>query len=348
MVRDLAIDVGTETTSLLQRGDHEVMSGPSVVARFVSTGEIVAVGEEAAQMVGRTPEAIETVRPFRGGKVVDLPAAQGLIRALLRQAGVGRRHRVRVVATAPTAATPLERRAIREAVEGAGVAEVRLLGRTMAAALGSRLPVDRPAGSLVVDTGAGATEAAVLSLGGVVALEFRLLGGHDLDRDIQMAIERRHGVIVDRGTAEQAKTRLAGTAAGREPGVTLTVRGRRVGSGAAVDVRLGGLEIDDAIDDSVRAIVDTATACVGWCPPEIAGDLASSQLHLVGGGSRLRGLAERIGAACRIPVSPAGPTGRSEEATGRPEEAVVRGAARCLGQARDLDDLFLDGPAPWL
>lgn len=331
MIRDLAVDLGSATTTVLIRGDGAVTAEPSVVARVADGGEVIAWGREAARMVGRTPPGIETVRPFRHGSVVDLPAARALVRALLRRVGVRRRHRVRAVVCVPTTTTPVEQRAVAEVLRSAGGAEIRLIGHTTAAALGRGLPLDQPVGSLVVDIGAGTSEAAVLSLGGVVAHEWRRVGGDDVDRAIQRWIEERHGVMVDEGSAEEAKRLLAGHGPDAEVD-PLVVRGRVLGSGAAAEVELTGPEVDDAIEDAVRSIVDVVVACAGWTPPEIANDLLVRGVNLVGGGARLRGLADRVARASRLPVAVAA----------RPEEVAVRGAARCLGRFRGLDDLFLD------
>lgn len=339
MLRDLAVDLGSATTTVVLRGERELMTEPSVLARVVESGEVLAVGHRAAQMVGRTPEEIETVHPFQRGSVVDFPAAQQLIRGLLRRVGVRRRHRVRAVVAVPSAITSVERRAVGDAFRLAGASDTRLLGQTMAAALGHQLPLDQAVGSLVVDIGAGTTEAAVLSLGGVVALEWRRVGGFDLDRDISDAVERRHGLTIDHATAEDAKLRLLGSDPGpdpdpardRRPDAPLLLQGRLAGSGAAGGALLTRNEAADATEETVRRIVDVVLACVGWAPPEIANDLQSTGIHLAGGTARLDGLAERLAEACRIPVTP----------VVDPEQTIIRGAARCLGRFDSLAEVFL-------
>ncbi len=339
MARDLAIDLGTASVSVLARGAAVATTVPSVVARVATTGEILAVGHDAARMIGRTPTGIETVRPFQGGAVVDMGAANGLLRAVLRRVGIRRRHRVRAVVCVPSATTGLEQQAVADALRLAGVADARLLGHTVAAALGCRLRLEQPIGSLVVDVGAGTTEAAVLSLGGTVALEWRRLGGFDLDREIQAMVERRHGLVIDRATAEEAKLALGRAHGPDQADVTepepLVVRGRRAGSGAVGQVALTATEVADALEEPVRGIVDVVVSCAGWTPPEIATDLLSTGIHLVGGTARLPGLAARIGAATRLPVHPVVDA----------EGLVVRGGARCLGRFGDLDEVFLDGRA---
>ncbi len=319
---------------MLLRGEREVVVEPSVLARVAETGQVLAVGHEAARMVGRTPDEIETVHPFQAGSVVDFAAAQQLIRALLRRVGIRRRHRVRAVVAVPSASTSVERRAVADAFRLAGAADTRLLGQTMAAALGYQLPLDQPVASLVVDIGAGTTEAAVLSLGGVVALEWRRIGGFDLDRDIQQVVERRHGLIIDRASAEEVKLRLLDPGPiedERRADPPMPVQGRIGGSGAAGEALLTSAEVVDATEETIRSIVDVVVACVGWTPPDIANDLLTTGLHLVGGTAQLPGLAARLAEACRLPVQP----------VVEPTEVVVRGAARCLGRFDSLDEVFL-------
>ncbi len=334
MRRDLAIDLGTANISVLARRESVVVTEPAVVARLSDTGEVVAIGREAERMVGRTHDRLQTVRPFGPGSVLDAAAARELIRAMLRRAGVRRRHRVRAVVAVPSFMTPLEQRAVVDALAAGGVLASRLVGHTMAAAVGCRLPVEQPVGSLVVDVGAGTTEAAVLSLGGVVALEWRPIGGLDLDREIQALVDRRHGVVIDRSTAERVKRALA---AGAEAW-PVTVRGRTASSSAVA--RLDRQEVLDALDEPIRSLVDVVVACAGWAPPEIAADLTAGGVHLVGGVAQLDGLAARIGEACRLPIHP----------VVDPEAVTVRGAARLLGGFDGPAEVFLDGlpaaPAP--
>lgn len=336
MVRDLAIDLGTSTISILARGEGLILSEPSVLARVVDTGEVVAVGEEAAQMMGRTPDGLEAMRPLRGGAITDFESAEGMIRTFLHRVGVRRINRPRIVVCVPSSITPVEQRAVREAAHRAGAAEVQLLGYSMAAALGCGLPLDQPIGSMVVDIGAGTTEAAVVSLGGTVAVESRRLGGLDLDADIQSYVRRRREVEISLATAEHIKQTVG---AARDPIMVgaesgpgrITVKGRRRESGAVVEVTLSALEVIDAIHDKVMVIVDTVVACLGWAPPEIANDLIDGGINLVGGGAMLDGLAERLQSATKVPV-------RLVE---DPLEVTVRGAGRCLGLFHELDGIFL-------
>ncbi len=334
MVRDLAIDLGTTSISILARNQGIILSEPSALARVVETGEVVAVGSEAARMMGRTPDGLEALRPLRGGAITDFESAEGMIRGFLHRVGVRRLHRPRIVVCVPSFITAVEQRAVREAVYRAGAAEVQLLGYSMAGALGCELPLDQAQGSMVVDLGGGTTEAAVLSLGGVVALEYRKLGGLDLDVDIRDHLRRRHGVDISLDGAEKLKFALGSALSPTYPqddDISATVRGRRLRSGAVEEVSVTATEVADAIHDRVMAIVDAVVACVGWTPPEIANDLIGAGVHLVGGGALLTGMAECIAANTRLPVVVADD----------PQQVTVRGAARCLGVFGRLEGLFL-------
>jgi rod shape-determining protein MreB len=339
MVRDLAIDLGTTKVSVLVRGEGLVLSEPSVVVRSVETGDIAAVGSEAEPMTGRTPAGWEAVQPIRGGAIVDFDSAEGLIRSLLQRAGVRRLARPRVVVCVPSAITAVEQRAVREAVGNAGATDVRLLGHSMAAALGCGLPLDQPVGSMVVDLGGGTTEAAVVSLGGMVATEFRRTGGLDLDGDVRRVVARRHRVEIGIDEARRLKETIGSALPPvYDPAavtVSLPVRGRRLDGGAMAEVEVSATEVADAIDDRLRTMIDTAVACLGWVPPEIANDLVDTGVHLVGGGALLDGMGERLAGQVKIPVKVAA----------EPIEAAVTGAGRCLGLFERLDEIFLPDQA---
>ena len=339
IARDIAIDLGTATTSIVSRGDGLICSEPSVVARAVETGEVVAVGSEAAQMMGRTPEGLQATRPLRGGAITDFDSAEAMIRTFLHRVGVRRLNRPRVVVCVPSSITAVERRAVREAAQRAGAAEVQLLGYTMAAALGCGLPLDQPQGSMVVDIGAGTTEAAVVSLGGVVASEFRRSGGLDLDLDIRGYVERRHGLRTSLASAERVKHALATATPAVQPSSaeeTVQVRGRHVRTGAVQAVTLTATEVTDAVYDKVMEMVDAVVACLGWAPPEIANDLIENGIHLVGGGSLLDGMAARISHDTKVPV----------RVVDDPQRVVVTGAGRCLGLFSELEGFFLSDYLP--
>ena len=189
MARDLAIDLGTANTLLYSRGRGIVLNEPSVIALNENTNEVLAMGEEAWQMIGRTPAYIVAVRPLRHGAITDFDVTQRMIRLLLERVGVSRFNRPRVVICVPSAITAVERRAVTEAARRAGAADARLIEQPLAAAIGSGLPINEPMGNLIVDVGGGTTETALISMGGVVALEAVRVGSFDIDTAIQNFIK---------------------------------------------------------------------------------------------------------------------------------------------------------------
>src|SRR6188472_4499175 len=205
MARDLAIDLGTANTLVYERGRGIVLNEPSVIALNTRTGDVLAMGHEAWQMIGRTPGYIVAVRPLRGGAITDFDITQRMIRLLLQRVGVNRFNRPRVVICVPSAITEVERRAVTEAARRAGAADAQLIEQPMAAAIGAGLPIHEPLGNMVVDVGGGTTEVAVISLGGIVALQAIRIGSFDIDTAIQTWVRRRHGLAIGERTAEDVK-----------------------------------------------------------------------------------------------------------------------------------------------
>ena len=197
MARDLAIDLGTANTLVYARGKGIVLNEPSVIALNKQTGEVLAMGHEAWQMIGRTPSYIVAVRPLRKGAITDFDVTQRMIRLLLQRVGVSRFNRPRVVICVPSAITAVERRAVTEAARRAGAADAQLIEQPLAAAIGAGLPINEPIGNMVVDIGGGTSETALISMGGVVALEAVRVGSFDIDAAIQNYIRREHGIAVE-------------------------------------------------------------------------------------------------------------------------------------------------------
>ena len=205
MARDLAIDLGTANTLVYMKGRGIVLNEPSVIALNRQTGEVLATGHEAWQMIGRTPGYIVAVRPLRGGAITDFEITERMIRLLLQRVGVSRFTRPKVVICVPSAITEVERRAVTDAARRAGAADANLIEQPMAAAIGADLPIDEPVGNMVIDIGGGTSETAVISLGGIVALEAVRVGSFDIDAAIQNYVRREHGIAVGERTAEEIK-----------------------------------------------------------------------------------------------------------------------------------------------
>ena len=331
MARDLAIDLGTANTLVYVRGEGIVLNEPSVIALNSRTQDVLAMGHEAWQMIGRTPSYIVAVRPLRKGAITDFEVTQRMIRLLLQRVGVNRFNRPRVLICVPSALTAVEQRAVTEAARRAGAAEAHLIEQPMAAAIGSGLPIYEPIGNMVIDIGGGTSEVALISLGGVVALEAVRVGSFDIDAAIQAHIRREYGIAVGERTAEEIKVSI-GSAYPTENEYAAEVRGRELMSGLPRTVVLTAEEVREAIDEPVSAMVDAVIACLGQAPPELAQDLIEQGIYLVGGGAMLRGLDLRLEAETNVAV-------RLVDA---PLESVVLGAGHCIESYESLRSMFMD------
>ena len=312
------------------RGEGIVLNEPSVIALNSRTGEVLAMGHEAWQMIGRTPSYIVAVRPLRKGAITDFEVTQRMIRLLLQRVGVSRFNRPRVVICVPSAITAVERRAVKEAARRAGAADAQLIEQPMAAAIGAGLPIHEPVGNMVVDIGGGTTETALISLGGIVAIQAVRVGSFDIDAAIQSYVRRVYGIAIGERTAEDIKIVL-GSAARTEDEVRAEVRGRELMSGLPKNVILSPEEVRAAIEEQVKAICDSVVQCLGRAPPELAQDLIMQGINLVGGGGMLRGLDRRIAEETALPV----------HLVDAPLECVALGAGKCLEAYESLRVLFM-------
>jgi rod shape-determining protein MreB and related proteins len=291
---------------------------------------VLAMGHEAWQMIGRTPGYIVAVRPLRQGAITDFEITQRMIRLLLHRVGVNRFNRPRVVICVPSAITEVERRAVIEAARRAGAAEAQLLEQPMAAAIGAGLPINEPVANMVIDVGGGTSETALISLGGVVALQAVRVGSFDIDAAIQSFIRREYGIAIGERTAEEIKVAI-GSAWPVQESVKAEVRGRDLMTGLPKTVILSPEEVRRAISEPVTAIVDSVVACLGEAPPELAHDLILRGMYLVGGGGMLKGLANRIAEETEIAVT----------LVDAPLECVVLGAGRCIEAYDQLKVMFM-------
>jgi rod shape-determining protein MreB len=312
------------------KGRGIVLNEPTVIALNTRTGDVLAMGHDAWQMIGRTPGYIVAVRPLRQGAITDFDITQRMIRLLLTRAGVSRFNRARVVICVPSAITEVERRAVTEAARRAGAAEAQLLEQPMAAAIGSGLPIHEPLGSMVVDVGGGTTEVAVISLGGIVALEALRTGSFDLDAGIQQFVRREYGIAIGERTAEEIKKAI-GSAAAVDDDVRAEVRGRELMTGLPKTVILTPAEVRHAIEEFLSDIVEAVRTCLSAAPPELAHDLIGQGIHMVGGGSMLKGFDQRLANDTGLPVY----------LVDAPLESVVLGAGRCIESYESLRVMFM-------
>jgi rod shape-determining protein MreB len=319
VARDLAIDLGTANTLVYAKGRGIVLNQPTVIALNTRTRDVLAVGNEAWHMIGRTPGYIVAVRPLREGAITDFDITERMIRLLLRRAGVTKLTRPRVLICVPSAITSVERRAVKMAARHAGASSAYLIEQPMAAAIGAGLATHEPMGNMVVDVGGGTSETAVISLGGLVTSRAIRCGGFDLDA----AIGER--------TAEELKLAI-GSALPYKNEVKAEVRGREVATGLPKVVVLSPEEIRFAIREQIDLILATVVECLGEAPPELAQDIIFQGIYLVGGGAMLRGLANRLSDETEVPVHLV-PT---------PLECVVQGAGMCLDSFDRMRHIFAE------
>lgn len=330
LARDLAIDLGTANTLVYARGEGIVLNEPSVIALNSRTNEVLAMGRDAWKMIGRTPSYIVAVRPLRKGAITDFEVTQEMIRLLLKRVGVNRFNRPRVVICVPSAITAVEKRAVTEAARKAGATEAQLIEQPMAAAIGAGLPINEPRANMVVDIGGGTSETALISLGGVVALQAVRVGSFDIDAAVVTYIRREYGIAIGEQTAEEIKI-LIGSAHPTPDEVRAEVRGRDLMTGLPKTVILSAAEVRGAIAEPVNAMVDSVLSCVAEAPPELAQDLIEHGIHLVGGGSLLKGLDLRLEKETDVPV----------RLVRQPLESVVLGAGRVVESYEELAGMFM-------
>jgi rod shape-determining protein MreB len=280
---DLAIDLGTANTVVAVRGQGIVLDEPSVVAirKGARPTQVVAVGREAKEMLGRTPSTIQAIRPMREGVISDVDVTEEMIRHFIRKATGRVPLRSRILISVPAGITQVETKAVRDAALKAGVKEVHLIEQPMAAAIGAGLPVNEPRGSMIVDIGGGTTDVAVISLGAMAAYKTLRVAGDALDLAIQQAIREQHNIMIGLSTAEKIKMKI-GSAHPLSQELEIDVRGRHNIAGVPRSITVTSAEIRDAIG----GCVDT--------PPELAADLIEHGILLAGGGSNLLGLDDHL------------------------------------------------------
>jgi rod shape-determining protein MreB and related proteins len=290
-----------------------------VIALNKETGAVLAMGEEAWQMIGRTPGYIVAVRPLRSGAISDFDVTQKLIRLILQRAGVTRLSRARVLVCVPSALTGVERRAVEEATLAAGARSCYLIEEPMAAAIGAGLPIHEPLGNLVVDIGGGTSEVALISLGGIVTNTGVRIGGFDLDAAIQNHVRREYTIAIGERTAERIKIAV-GSAFPLAHEDKAELRGRDLATGLPKNILITTEEIREAIHEPIRTVVASVLECIGASPPDLVQDVLTNGITLTGGGGMLAGLDMLLSQEAEVPV----------HVTEQPLEAVVLGAGKCL------------------
>ncbi len=327
--KDLGIDLGTSSICVFERGKGIVLREPSVIAcRTSAAGRpvLLAVGEQARRMTGRTPAGVRVARPLADGVIADHDLAVELLRWCIAQVhGRASFTAPRLVVCAPVGTTPVERRAVRQAAMGAGASRVWTLDEPLAAALGAGLPVGEPAASMIVDVGGGTTEVAIISLGGIVISRSVRCAGEAMDETLRLHLKRRHGLVVGDAEAERAKI-SAGCAHAAAANGGCLVKGRDVASGLPRAVEIAGAEVREALAEHLQAICATVRDVLDRCPPELSADLLDQGLVLCGGGSLLPGLDRLLAETVRLGVHRAeAPLNCVAVGLGRSLENLARG-----------------------
>lgn len=319
--KDMGMDLGTANSLVYVKGKGIVIREPSVVAIQKDSGQVLAVGEEAKRMIGRTPGNIVAIRPLKDGVIADFDVTQSMIKYFINKALRGRTFlvRPRVVVGVPSGVTAVEERAVREAALQAGAREAYLIEEPMAAAIGSGLPVHEPTGNMIVDIGGGTTEVAVISLGGIVTSRSIRIASDEMDEAIINHVKRTYNLMIGERTAEQIKIQI-GTAYPIEVTETDEVRGRDLVSGLPKTVQITSVEIYKALSEPVTSIIDAIKATLEHTPPELAADIMDRGIVMAGGGSLLRGLDRLVSEETGMPVHLAD----------EPLLAVAYGAGRVL------------------
>ncbi len=296
MSRDMGIDLGTANILVYVLGKGVVVQEPSVVAIDQATRQPLAVGEEAKQMVGRTPGAIITIRPLRDGVIADFEATEMMLKHFIRKVHGGRNvGALRVVVGIPSGVTGVERRAVIDAAMQAGAREVHLIEEPVAAAIGAGMPVNEPTGSMIVDIGGGTTEVAVLSLRGAVISESVRVAGDELTDSVSQYMKKVHNLVIGERTAEEIKIRIGSAYPTLENDeATMEVRGLHLLSGLPRTVLVKGPEIRESMIEPLSSIVEAVKRSLERIPPELAGDIVDRGIVLAGGGALLRGLDKLI------------------------------------------------------
>ena len=304
---DMAIDLGTANTLVYVKGRGIVLNEPSVVAIISKGGknQVLAVGNEAKMMLGRTPGNIEAIRPMRDGVIADFEVAEEMIKHFIRKVHNRRSFASPlIVVCVPSGSTAVERRAIQESALAAGARRVYLIEEPMAAAIGAGLPVTEPTGSMIVDIGGGTTEVAVLSLGGIVYSRSVRVGGDKMDEAIIAYIRRMHNLLVGESSAERIKKEIGSAAIPADGnGLTIEIKGRDLMAGVPKEVTIGQRQIAESLAEPVAAIVEAVKVALESTPPELAADIVDKGIVLTGGGALLTNLDQVLRNETGLPVS---------------------------------------------
>ena len=330
--KDIGIDLGTANTLIFMKGKGIIMREPSVVAVDTRNDTVRYVGQDAKEVIGRTPGSIVAVRPLKDGVIADFDITASMLQIFIRKVcNNSVLARPRIIICIPSGVTEVERRAVREAAFKAGAKHVSIIEEPMAAAIGAGLPVAEATGSMVVDIGGGTSEVAVISLGGIVASRSVRVGGDELDNSIIQYIKRKYNLLIGERTAEDIKINI-GSAFPLEEEATMDIKGRDLMDGLPKNIQITSEEIREALADPLSMVLDAIRTTLEKTPPELSADIIDHGITLSGGGALLRGLDQLIEKETGMPVHIAE----------SPLDCVAMGTGRVLDDIDRLRDLLVD------
>ncbi len=330
--KDIGIDLGTANTLVYAKGKGIILREPSVVAVDTKTDAVRYVGMEAKNIIGRTPGSIRAVRPLKDGVIADFDMTTAMLQEFIRKALGNPLAKARVIICIPSGVTAVERRAVKEAAEGAGAKKVAIIEEPMAAAIGAGLPVESPTGSMIVDIGGGTSEVAVISLCGIVTSRSVRVAGDEFDNSIINFIKRKYNLLIGERTAETIKISI-GSAYPGEDDSELEIKGRNLLTGLPENITVTSEEIREALSESLSHIIEAIKVTLERTPPELSADIIDAGITLAGGGALLRGLDQLINEETGIPVHIAE----------RPLDCVVDGTGKLLDNIEELSEVLNAG-----
>lgn len=329
--RDMGIDLGTANTLVYMKGKGILIREPSVVALRENNNEVLAVGDEAKNMIGRTPGNIIAVRPMKDGVIADFEVTETMLRYFITKAHKRTRLvRPRIIICVPSGVTEVEKRAVIDAALQAGAREAYLIEEPMAAAIGADLPVHEPTGNMIVDVGGGTTEVAIISLGGIVTSRSIRLGGDEMDESIAQYVKRKYNLMIGERTAEELKMDI-GSAREGEAEESKEIRGRDLVSGLPKTIEITAAEVREALEEPVQNIIEAVKLTLERTPPELASDVMDRGIILTGGGSLLKGLTDLLIEETQMPVYLAD----------EPLDCVVKGTGIALEEINSLKRVLI-------
>jgi len=331
LTNDVAIDLGTANTLVYLKGHGVVVNEPSVVAVETESKKVIAIGNKAKEMLGKTPEEIKAIKPMKDGVIANFEITETMLRHLILQSQQKKfLIRPRVIVAVPSGITEVEKRAVKESAEHAGARTVYLVSEPLASAIGVGLPVHEPYGNMIIDIGGGTTEIAIISLSHIVDHNSIRIGGDEMDEAIVAYLRRKHNLYIGESTAERIKMKI-GSAFPLEDELTMEVRGRDLITGYPVSMKISSEEIREGLADTVNKIVDAVKRLFEETAPELSADIADRGVVLTGGAGQLKGLDRRIQETINLPVT----------LVDEPLTSVVMGCGKILDNLEEYEKVLL-------